>query len=141
MWSSRDRSGKIREENVEIKVKQIKKSLVSFSSKYGNAVGIWKDDDAPTLKKYDVELTINDVIECALIQEINAIESKLELCGEKIHIVALLSDYDGGGCATLRMGESIVEVETQYDEKFYSLCGNYISFDVNEIEIYDTHIF
>lgn len=48
--------------------------------------------------------------------------------------------YDENGCATFKIGDSIVEIETNYDERFYILKNLYVTILVEKLNIYDENL-
>lgn len=125
---------------MKIKVISIGGSKVEFVSKYGVAAGTWKDRITPELKEYCVELDVKKIIN---FEEININYQKeltIKSVSNGIFISGLLNEYDMDGCATLKFEDNLVVIETVYNENFFSKCGNYISFIVPDIQIYDEHI-
>ena len=59
---------------------------------------------------------------------------------EKIQLTLLLLEYDEDGCATFRFGDSIIEIETNYDERFCVLKNLYITILVEKLNFYDENI-
>ena len=49
-------------------------------------------------------------------------------------------EYDEDGCATCQLGDSIIEIETAYDERFYALMNSYITLFVEKINVYDENL-
>ena len=48
--------------------------------------------------------------------------------------------YDEDGCATFQLGDSIIEIETAYDERFYALKNSYITLFVEKLNVYDENL-
>ena len=126
---------------MKIKIKSIYDRKVEFETEYGSAIGIWKDETPPEMKEYIVELDIRKLIKYSDINVSNIDEPRIELVSKGILITALLLEYDFDGCATLKLGDSLLEVETIYSPNFISMCGHYVLFLVSDIDIYDEHIF
>lgn len=124
---------------MEIMVYQIDKNFVYFKSDYGLACGIWKDEEEPILGMYSVEIDVVDKIYYNDIKLTSSQEPVLSNIGDKIIISAFMIDYFDG-CVTLQFGENIIEVITEKNEQFKTLCGKNVTFCVTEIEIYDEHI-
>lgn len=123
-----------------IEIKLISVNQVSFISKYGCAIGTWKDEIAPEEKVYNVEIDIVQLIKYNDIRVGDSNEPRIESVLGGILISGLLIEYDVDGCATLRLGDTLIEVETEFDANFSYICGQYISFMVSKIDIYDEHI-
>ncbi len=58
----------------------------------------------------------------------------------KNQLTLLLLEYDEDGCATFQLGDSIIEIETAYDERFYALMNSYITLFVEKINVYDENL-
>lgn len=54
---------------------------------------------------------------------------------KKIQLTLLFLEYDG--CATFRFDDSIIEIETNFDERFCALKNLYVTIFVEELNIYD----
>lgn len=115
-------------------------NMVKFKTKYGTAVGMWKDGIAPKLENYCVEfdwcekLKFSDII-------VERSENYLIEGGKNnnITIKGLLCSYDDDGYASLSVDDSIVGFETEYNQEFIEMVGKYIMFNIKEIFIYDEH--
>ena len=62
------------------------------------------------------------------------------ICEKGTVLTLLLMEYEESGCATFRMGDSIIEMETNYDIRFKALEGTYVSVYVKQLEIYENEI-
>ena len=125
---------------MKIEITLISDKQISFISKYGHAVGIWRDEILPEKKMYSVEIDVTELIKYDDITIGDGNEPRIELTSEGILISGLLIEYDANGCATLKIGDSLVEIETDFNINFSFICGQYISFIVSRIDIYDEHI-
>ena len=64
----------------------------------------------------------------------------MKVLDEKNQLTLLLLEYDEDGCATFQLGDSIIEIETNFDERFYELKNSYIMLDVEKINVYDENL-
>ena len=125
---------------MKIFVDRVLNEIIYFSTDYGKAKGIWKGNNRPIEKEYYVELDIdrlynyNDLI----VSKIKEYQMKIE--GEKNQLTLLLLEYDKEGCATFQFGDLIIEIETNYDERFYALKNSYITIFVEKLNIYDENL-
>lgn len=124
---------------MEIMVYNIDRNVVYFTSNYGRAHGIWKDEEEPVFGVYSVEVDVVDKIYYNDIKVTSNQEAMISNVGDKIIISAFMNDYFDG-CATLQLGNNIIEIITEKNEQFKTLCGKNITFCVTAIEIYDEHI-
>lgn len=124
---------------MEIMVYNIDRNVVYFTSNYGRAHGIWKDEEKPVFGVYSVEVDVVDKIYYNDIKVTSNQEAMISNVGDKIIISAFMNDYFDG-CATLQLGNNIIEIITEKNEQFKTLCGKNITFCVTAIEIYDEHI-
>lgn len=118
---------------MEIKVFEINKQgkdeiLIRFSSPYGSAHGYWMDQNPEINKSYHVEFDIPQVLVWG--KDIKEAESDEYSVGYdengNIFIRSMFHSYDESGCLTVRLGESLVLVETKGDPiancKFLRIC-------------------
>lgn len=113
---------------------------VYFSTEYGNGKGIWKSHNKPIKKEYFVELDI-DMLHNYDDFSYSKIEAyQMKICDEKILLSIILLEYDEFGCATFRLGDSIIEIETNYDIRFLELKNSYVTVLVEKLNIYDENI-
>lgn len=125
---------------MKIFVKKVLNEFVYFSSDYGNAKGIWKGDSRPIKKEYFVELDIDIIYDYNDFVVSQIREYQMKMSDEKIHFTMLLLEYDESGCATFRLGDSIIEIETNFDERFWNLKNSYVTIPVEKLNIYDENI-
>ena len=59
---------------------------------------------------------------------------------ENIQFTLLLLEYDVDGCATFRFGDAIIEIETNFDERFYAMKNSYLTISVEKLNIYDENL-
>ena len=102
--------------------------------------GEWKGEKRPEKEEYFIELDIPDLHAYDDFIKSQEKEYKIKLYGNKIKLNMLFLEYNRNGCATLRIGNSIIEIETGYDERFWLLVGEYVSLLVENIVLYDENI-
>ena len=122
---------------MKIYVDKVLNENIYFSTDYGKAKGIWKGVNRPIEKEYYVELDIDMLYnyDDLIVSKIK--EYRMEMLDEKIQLTLLFLEYDEDGCATFRFGDSIIEIETNFDERFCALKNSYITIFVQELNIYD----
>lgn len=57
----------------------------------------------------------------------------------KFHLLLLL-EYDEDGCAIFQFGDSIIEIETNFDERFYAMKNSYLTISVEKLNLYDENL-
>ncbi|EUJ52539.1 hypothetical protein [Listeria fleischmannii] len=122
---------------MEIKVQnKIQDNKVTFISDFGEGVGTWMDEEPDPGRKYTVEVTIPEKITTEFIHESEEKHCLIEMDEEsKIHIVGQLEDYEEDGFAVLRLEESIICFDTDFDEQIEHLHGKFIDVMVSEIRL------
>ena len=124
---------------MKIYVEKILNEVVYFSTDYGKAKGIWKGN-RPIEKEYYVEMDVDMLCDydCLILCDIK--EYHIEMVDENIQLTLLLLEYDEDGCATFQFGDSIIEIETIFDERFYALKNSYLTICVEKLNIYDENL-
>lgn len=125
---------------MKICVDKVLNENIYFSTDYGKAKGIWKGDNRPIEKEYYVELDIDMKYNYDDLIVSNTKEFQIKILNEKIQLTLLLLEYDEFGCATFRFGDSIIEVETNFDARFLELKNFYVTIFVEKLNIYDENI-
>jgi len=120
---------------MKIFINRILDKQIYFSTDYGEGRGIWKEDTRPFQKEYFVEFDISK-----LYSYKELIISKTEEYKIGIYDTLLLTGYDEYGCATFQFGNSIIEIETNYDNRILALIGKYIVILVENLDIYDENL-
>lgn len=125
---------------MKIFVDKILDENIYFSTDYGKAKGIWKGVNRPIEKEYYVELDIDRVYDYddLIVSEIK--EYQIKISDEEIKLTLLLLEYDEDGCATFRFGDSIIEIETNFDERIFNLKNSYVMIYVEKLNIYDENL-
>ncbi len=125
---------------MKIFVDKVLDENIYFSTDYGKAKGIWKSDNIPIEKEYYVELDIERRYDYDELIVSEMKEYQIKILDENIQLTLLLLEYDEDGCATFRFGDSIIEIETIFDERFYDLKNSYVTIYVEKLNIYDQNL-
>ena len=122
---------------MKICINGLKKERVYFTTEYGVGRGIWKSKNSPVRKDYFVEFDIADTCCYEDISVSNFKQYRMESTEDRMCLTMLLMEYDEQGCASFRFGDSIVELETYYDEKFLALVNSYLDIYTGKLYLYD----
>ena len=125
---------------MKIVIDKILDENIYFSTDYGMAKGIWKGANRPIQKEHYVELDIDGLYSYDNVFVNNTKEYQMRIIDGKNQLTLLLLEYDEDGCATFQLGDSIIEIETAYDERFYALMNSYITLFVEKINVYDENL-
>lgn len=110
------------------------RTLVEFSSLYGVAKGFWKGNIPEINQSYYVELDIPKVLIMGTdIIETECREYKVWTDQENIFLNVKLECHEDDGCLTVRLGESIILIETvgsSYPK------DSFLRIQLNEISVY-----
>ena len=122
---------------MKICINGLKKERVYFTTEYGVGRGIWKSKNSPVRKDYFVEFDIADTYCYEDISVSNFKQYRMESTEDRMCLTMLLMEYDEQGCASFRLGDSIVELETYYDERFLALVNSYLDICTENLYLYD----
>lgn len=125
---------------MKIFIDKVLNKSVFFSTEYGDGKGVWKSINKPVEKEYFVELDIDILYNYDDFGASTIEEYRMKICDGKILFNLLLLEYDEFGCATFRFGDSIIEIETNYDERFLALKNSYVTVFVEKLNIYDENV-
>ena len=125
---------------MKIVIDKVLDKNIYFSTDYGMAKGIWKGTNRPIQKEYCVELDIDGLYSYDNVFVNNTKEYQMRIFDGKNQLTLLLLEYDEDGCATFQLGDSIIEIETAYDERFYALKNSYITLFVEKLNVYDENL-
>ncbi len=125
---------------MKIFINRILDKQIYFSTDYGEGRGIWKEDTRPFQKEYFVEFDISKLYSYKELIISKTEEYKIGIYDNKINLTLLLTGYDEYGCATFQFGNSIIEIETNYDNQILALIGKYIVILVENLDIYDENL-
>jgi hypothetical protein len=86
---------------------------VNFSTEYGNATALWCGNEPEVNKEYFIEIEIPGVLYWQ--KDIAVTDEKCIILLENsiVHIVALFESIEEDGYTVLRLGDSIISIETQ----------------------------
>jgi len=122
---------------MKINIEKVTNGKIYFSTAFGKANGAWKGLNDPVEKEYYVEFDVEGIYCYSdFIIGVNK-EYKIKIIDGEIQITLLLLEYDDDGCATFKFGETIIEIETKYDERFLALKDAYVTLFVDNLNIYD----
>lgn len=113
---------------------------IYFSTGYGKAKGIWKGTNRPIQKEYYVELDIDELCNYDNVFVSDTKEYQMRILDGKNQLTLLLLEYDEDGCATFQLGDSIIEIETDFDERFYALKNSFIMLFAEKLNVYDENL-
>lgn len=122
-----------------ITINKIEKDIVKFSSKYGEAYGIWKDNLPPDLKRYGVELDYDKILHISQLNLIDVQSPRMKMNRDGIEIIGKVIDVQEK-CVTFQIGESIIEFEIYNDKKFKKMNDKFIKISLPYINIYNENI-
>lgn len=125
---------------MKIYVEKVLNEIVYFSTDYGKAKGIWKGNNRPIEKEYYVEVDVDMLCDYDDLILCDTKEYQIKMVDEDIQLTLLLLEYDEDGCATFQFGDSIIEIETNFDERFYALKNSYLTISVQKLNIYDENL-
>lgn len=125
---------------MKIYVEKVLDEFVYFSTDYGWAKGIWKGNTISINKVYYIEMDIDMLCDYDSFVLCDSKEYYIEMVDENIQLTLLLLEYDEDGCATFQFGNEIIEIETNFDERFYALKNSYVTISVEKLNIYDENI-
>ncbi|MBP3800979.1 MAG: hypothetical protein J6I85_02955 [Clostridia bacterium] len=122
-----------------ITINKIEKDIVKFSSKYGEAYGIWKDNLTPDLKRYGVELDYDKILHISQLNLTDVQSPRMKMNRDGIEIIGKVIDVQEK-CMTFQIGESIIEFEIYNDKKFKKMNDKFIKISLPYINIYNENI-
>lgn len=125
---------------MKIYVEKVLNEMVYFSTDYGKGKGIWQSSNKPIEKEYFVEIDVDRVCEYDELIICDTKEYQIKMEDENIKLTLLLLEYDEDGCATFQFGDSIIEIETNFDERFYDLKNSYVTIYTEILNIYDENL-
>lgn len=125
---------------MKIYVDQVFNKIIYFSTAYENARGIWRGVNRPNKREYFVELDIDIKYNYDDFMVSKVKEYQMKIVDDKTYLTLLFLEYDEFGCATFRLGDSIIEIETNIDDRFLALKNLFVIVSVEKINIYDENI-
>lgn len=125
---------------MKIYVDQVFNKIIYFSTAYENAREIWRGVNRPNKREYFVELDIDIKYNYDDFMVSKVKEYQMKIVDDKTYLTLLFLEYDELGCATFRLGDSIIEIETNIDDRFLALKNLFVIVSVEKINIYDENI-
>lgn len=125
---------------MKIYVDQVFNKIIYFSTAYENARGIWRGVNRPNKREYFVELDIDIKYNYDDFMVSKVKEYQMKIVDYKTYLTLLFLEHDEFGCATFRLGDSIIEIETNIDDRFLALKNLFVIVSVEKINIYDENI-
>lgn len=125
---------------MKIYIENIKDKEIIFLTRHGTGKGIWSSNKIPAIGEYIVEFNITDVYDYSAFNISSKKEFHVDICEKGTVLTLLLLEYEKSGCATFQMGDSLIEMETNYDMRFKELVGTYVSVYVKQLEIYENEV-
>lgn len=107
---------------------------VNFSTAYGSAIALWKGNKPELDKEYFVEIEVSNVFcwqkdivvtheKCSILSE-----------GNTVQIVAVFESIEKDGYTVLRLGDSIISIETQGE---VPPLGSNVKLTANNLILYE----
>ena len=121
---------------MKINVDNINNNVVSFSSEFGNGLGIWVGEYPHLNKEYHVEFEIRKTIKKNDVHLSESNTGSIEVVNDRNLLTMQLIDYENTGCATFLLGDLIVDIETQYDLFFPSVKNKFLEICIDDLYIY-----
>ncbi len=126
---------------MRIEVQNIENEMISFTSEYGIARGIWKSKSTPEIRAYDVEISCDDIIGVDNISVSTTCSESIVQDNDKIIITGYVDEiYED--LISIKMGDGFIDFEISSRamlEKNITV-GCYASICVNAIVIYDENL-
>ncbi|MDF2671674.1 MAG: hypothetical protein K0R67_3980 [Paenibacillus sp.] len=111
---------------------------VLYTSEYGSGRAIWMSIEPDIRKEYFVEIDIPEIVQWGL--EITLSEQKLyslKTTGDVTWINGLLESVEEDGVITMRLGQSILLVESTGEPLS---CGKFVELKANKMLLFDSNI-
>ncbi len=124
---------------MNIKVLEINKygndeTLISFSSPYGTAHGFWMEQSPKINKSYNVEFDISQTLVWGKdIKKAGIDEYKIWHQNDIIYICAMFHSFEDNCCLTIRLGKTLILVETEGDPIINS---QFLTISLRKMNIY-----
>lgn len=122
-----------------IKILNIQKDTVLFSSKHGDAYGKWKDNLQPKIKDYYVELDYNGIISSSQISISNIKAMSINSKNNNIQLTGKVYEYEEN-YLSIQIGDSFVNFETDTSIDIKKLKDSYVTISIDSIDLYDEHV-
>jgi hypothetical protein len=117
-------------------INQTQGCQVNFSTEYGNATALWSGNEPQINKEYFVELEVSGVL--GWQKDINVSEEKcgISLDSGTVHLVGLFESIEDDGYTVIRLGDSIISIETQGEPPD---IGSNVKLTTNNLLLYEVN--
>lgn len=109
---------------------------VNFSTEYGNATALWSGNEPQISKEYFVELEVPGVLywqkDITVSEEVCGIALKSGM----VHLVGLFESIEDDGYTVIRLGDSIISIETQGEPPE---TGSNVKLTTNNLLLYEVN--
>ncbi|MCG7316151.1 MULTISPECIES: hypothetical protein [Brevibacillus] len=126
---------------MKILIKQYEpdESKVRFTSQYGEGSAIWHGNPPKEGSTYDVEIEIPQILAWDKdIQATNMDEHPIKIQNDMVDFVGKLESVsEDDGCCVVRVGESIILVET---EGIPLKVGSFLRVQTKSVILYNNHL-
>jgi hypothetical protein len=119
----------------KINEKETGEIYIEFSSLYGNSTGLWSGEKPILNKSYYVEVEVPQKLKWGIdIVKIDSSEYRIWNEQETVFINAQIDSVDDDNCLAIRLGDSIVLIETS---GIPYAVGDFLEIVVSKIVLYD----
>ena len=117
-------------------INQSKGCQVSFSTEFGIATALWNGNEPQINKEYFVELEVPGVLYWQ--KDITVSEAKCGILLESgtVHLVGLFESIEDDGYTVIRLGDSIISIETQGEPPD---IGSNVKLTTNNLLLYEVN--
>ena len=109
---------------------------VNFSTEYGNATALWSGNEPQISKEYFVELEVPGVLYWQKDITVSEEECGIALKSGMVHLVGLFESIEDDGYTVIRLGDSIISIETQGEPPE---TGNNVKLTTNNLLLYEVN--
>ena len=111
-------------------------NIIKFTTEYGNACALWNGTAPQINEEYTVEFEIPNVL-CWKRDIISAQEGYLiTIENNKFCLVGLFESIDDDGYTVIRLGESIIPIETEGEPL---KLGSFVKLTTNTLVLYEVN--
>lgn len=107
---------------------------VNFSTEYGNATALWRGNEPEVNNEYFVEIEVPGVLFWQKDIAVKDEKCIILLENSIVHIVALFESIEDDGYTVLRLGDSIISIETQGEPPN---IGDNVEFTTDNLVLYE----
>ena len=110
---------------------------VCINTEIGNIKGIWRSDSPAKLKKYDLELDSNEIINSNMINYSSLLKPLVEMDNDRVIFNGLVEEIQDK-VLFLRLSKDIVMLEISDESYFLKFVNQFVRIVLSNIELYDT---